>query len=35
MITVSEVAAEKFKEAIEKRENPQNVMLRVAFLGFG
>jgi hypothetical protein len=35
MVTVSELAAEKFKETVANHENPQNVMFRVVFLGFG
>lgn len=35
MITVSEAAAKKFKETVAIRENPQNVMFRVTFEGFG
>ena len=35
MITVSETAAEKLKEAIAKQKNPQETMLRITFGGYG
>jgi hypothetical protein len=35
MIKVSEIAAEKLKEVINKQKNPQSTMLRVAFGGYG
>lgn len=35
MITVSKRAVEKFKELKQKADNPENVMLRVYFGGFG
>lgn len=35
MVKVSEVAAQKLKETIEKQKNPENTMLRIAFGGFG
>jgi Fe-S cluster assembly iron-binding protein IscA len=35
MITITEAAAVKLKEAIAKQKNPQSTMLRVAFGGYG
>lgn len=35
MVKVSDIAAEKLKETIEKQKNPENIMLRIAFGGFG
>ncbi len=35
MVKVSEYAAEKLKELIEKQNKPQNTMLRVVFGGYG
>ena len=35
MVKVSEIAAEKLKEVISKEKNPENIMLRVEFGGFG
>lgn len=35
MVKVSEIAAEKLKEAIAKQKNPENIMLRIGFGGFG
>lgn len=35
MINVTEVAAEKFNEVMQKAENPENLMLRVSFGGYG
>lgn len=35
MIIITEAAAEKLKEAIAKRDNPQDIVLRVAFEEFG
>ena len=35
MINVTKSAAEKFKEVIQRNENPQNLMMRVSFGGHG
>ena len=35
MITVTEIAAEKLKEIILKQKNPKDVMVRIAFGGYG
>jgi Fe-S cluster assembly iron-binding protein IscA len=35
MVKVSDIAAEKLKETIAKQKNPENIMLRIAFGGFG
>ena len=35
MITITKTAVEKFKETINKQNNPQNVMVRINFGGFG
>lgn len=35
MINVTEAAAEKFNEVMQKAENPENLMLRVSFGGYG
>lgn len=35
MITISKLAAEKFKEMALKAKNPEATMLRVSFGGYG
>lgn len=35
MVKVTEIAAEKLKETISKQKNPESIMLRIAFGGFG
>jgi hypothetical protein len=35
MITISETAVEKLKEAIAKQKNPKNTMLRIDYGGYG
>lgn len=35
MIKVTEIAAEKIKETILKQKNPEKVMLRISFGGYG
>ena len=35
MVKVAEIAAKKLKETIAKQKNPENIMLRIAFGGFG
>jgi Fe-S cluster assembly iron-binding protein IscA len=35
MVKVSEIAAAKLKETIAKQKKPENIMLRIAFGGFG
>ena len=35
MITVNKVAAEKFKELIAQKSNPDHQMLRIHFGGYG
>jgi len=35
MIKVSEIAAEKLKKTISQKKNPENIMLRIAFGGYG
>ena len=35
MVKVSELAGQKLKETILKQKNPENIMLRIAFGGFG
>lgn len=35
MITITQIAAIKIKEAIAKQEKPEDVMLRIAFGGYG
>lgn len=35
MIKITEIAAEKLQEIIMKQKNPENIMLRIAFGGYG
>ncbi|MBM7869115.1 Fe-S cluster assembly iron-binding protein IscA [Clostridium pascui] len=35
MIKVTEMAAEKIKQNISKQKNPEKVMLRISFGGYG
>lgn len=35
MVTVNDTAAQKFKELVAKRKNPDRQMLRIYFGGFG
>ena len=35
MVRLTEIAAEKFKEMRQEKENPEKLMLRVSFGGFG
>lgn len=35
MVKISQLAADKLKETISKQKNPEKVMLRISFGGFG